>query len=111
MGVQATKREGERSGRRVIEPLDVVDRDEQRLISGQNVERIANRDPERARIEPVVMHALAEQRRSEAPSPWWRQPRQHSISIALQKVTEANDCQGQLGLRRARNEDANSTGT
>jgi len=58
---------------------------------------------------PVVLRVLVEQRRSEGSSPWWRQPRQDSIGNALQKVTEADECQGELGFGRARRKDANST--
>jgi hypothetical protein len=53
-GRKSSQRERKRARRGRVEPLDVVDGDEKRLLFAQKLEHVANRDRERAVINGIT---------------------------------------------------------
>jgi hypothetical protein len=79
-----SKRERERPRRRLVEPLDVVDRNDNELIFGEHPQRAANRNGERARICRISRRLLHEERGLERAPLRHRQRRQHLIENVLE---------------------------
>ena len=105
---QPPQREGERARRGRIEPLDVVDREDNRPLGSENLERTPNRDTERARVEAVRIF-LDEECHLERVAPGRRQRRQHVLEHVLEQVAEAGVCQPSFRFSRPRNEDTEAS--
>ena len=104
LAVEPPQRERERIRRRGIEPLDVVDREQQRAAGGQRDERVVHPDRERARICRDVALGIEQQRRLERPTPWRREHRQHFGGGFPEQVAEPGVRESLLGLGRPRGE-------
>ena len=86
--------------------MDIVDRDDNRLVSSEQLQRATNRDPERPRIDAVPCRLFAEERNLERATPGCRQRRQHLVEYVVEEIAQANVGEAAVGLRRSRNEDA-----
>ena len=98
LAVEPPQREREHIRRRRIEPLDVVDREQQRAAGGQRDERVVHPDRERARICRDVPLGIEQQRRLERPTPWRREHRQHFGGGFPEQVAEPGVRESLLGL-------------
>ena len=98
--------ERERVRRRGVEPLEIVDRHEQRPVFGEHLQRAAGCDPERARIDPIVGRLLEEERDLERAPPRSGKRGQDVVENVLEQIAEAQVREPALGLRRPRREDA-----
>ena len=103
-----SKREAEGARRGRVEPLHVVDRDDDRPVVRQHLQRGASRDPERPRIDPVCGRILEEECALERAASRRRQRRQHDVEDVLEQVAEARQSQTALGLGGPRGKDAQS---
>ena len=103
--VQAPKSERERTRRRGVEPLDVVDGEQQRFVGGQHRERASHGDTERARIDPI-RGFLDEEGHLERTPPRRRKRWQDVIEDVLEQVAEAREREAAIGLGRSRFENA-----
>ena len=103
--VHPPQRERECARRGRVEPLVVVDREDNRPLGSENLQRAPDRDAERARIE-VVSILLDEERDLQRMAPGRRQRRQHALENALEQVAEAGVGQPPLRFSRPRHEDA-----
>ena len=103
---QPSHREAEGSRRRGVQPLQIVDRDEQRPVFGEQLDRAANGDPDRPRIHPLTRVLLAQERDLERTAPRRRQPGQDFVEHVLEQIAEAHVREPALGLGRSRHEDA-----
>jgi len=86
--VQPPQRESECARRGRIEPLDVVDREDNRPLGGENLQRAPDRDTERAQIEAVRVF-LNEECHLERVAPGRRHRRQYALEHVLEQVAEA----------------------
>jgi hypothetical protein len=99
-------REPERVGGGRVEPLDVVDRDDERALLGQRLERAANADAERTRIDRPAGGVLDEQGDFERTPLRCRECGKRLVEHVLEEVGEPSVLEAALGLRRPRDEDA-----
>jgi hypothetical protein len=86
---QASQRERERACRGRIEPLDVVDREDDRRFRSENVQCAPDSDAERARIRAVGA-LLAKECYLERAAPRHRQRGKHDLELVLEQVAEAS---------------------
>ena len=105
---EPSQRERECVRRRVVEPLNVVDREEKGRVLGEQLQCTANRHPERPRIDPVPRRLFAEERDLERSPPRRRQRRQHVVEDVLEQIAQPHVSEAALGLGRSRREDAQS---
>ena len=103
--IQPPQRESKCARRGRIEPLAVVDRENNWPLGSENLERAPDRDTERARIE-VFGILLEEECYLECTAPGCRQRRQHALENAFEQVAEAGVGQPPLGFCRPRRQDA-----
>jgi hypothetical protein len=106
--IEPPQRERELVGRRRIEPLEIVDRDDQRPVLGEHLEGIANGEPERARIHGFRSRVLQQERGLEGAPPRRRQPRQHVVEHTLEQIPQACVREAALSLGRSRDENPRS---
>ncbi len=101
--LQTACRERHDGGRRRIEPLLVVDRDDQRRTGGKRPQHIEKPGRERA---PVGRYVCRPQQQSdlECPPLRLRQARQGLLQYRLQQIDEARERQRSLDLHRPRHE-------
>ena len=90
--------EAERAGRSVVEPLDVVDRDQHRTVCGQQPQDVEDGEPERACVDRALVGAVEEERRPERAPPRRRQRRLRLDQCVLQQIAEAGVGERALGL-------------
>ena len=107
---QPPQRESECARRGRIEPLDVVDRKDNRPVGSENLQRAPDRDTERARIEAVRIF-LNEECYLERVAPGRRQRRQYALEHVLEQVAEAGVSQTAFRFGRPRYEDTESSFT
>src|SRR6185503_3724369 len=88
---------------RRVEPLDVVDRDDERAGIREQLQHVAHRDCEGAVVDGLVGLVL-EKGRLERPPPRRAQSWQRLVRDMLEEITEARVRQTALRLRRARYE-------
>jgi hypothetical protein len=106
--VHTPKREGKRARRGRIEPLDVVDGDDNGPFGSQNLQRAADSDAEGARIEAFRL-VLDEERDLERPSSRWGQRGQNVVEHTLEQVAEHHIGESLLRLDWPRRQDAQSS--
>ena len=85
--VEPPQRERQRTRRGRIEPLNVVDRDHERLASTQSLECAADGHGERAAVDGIARGLLDEERDLERTTPWWAQVRQDIVEDSVEQVT------------------------
>ena len=103
--LQAAQGERQTGRGRRVEPLEVVDGDHERRVLGENFERVADGDAERAWIDRLL--GLFEQKRDpERPSARCRQRGQDVIENGLEEVSEPGEREPALGLGRLGEEHA-----
>ena len=107
--VEPPKRECERTRRGRVEPLDVVDGNEERLPLAQCLEHAADRHAQCAAIDRLIRRVLDEQGNLERMSPRRRERRQHVVDGALEQISQPRVSEAVLGLGRSRREDAQSS--
>src|SRR5436190_4478266 len=93
-----SQRERERAGRRGVEPLEVVDREENRLALGEHLQGAARGDPECARLACTCGRVLEEQRDLERTSLRRREKRQYVGDDVLEQIAQADVREVALGL-------------
>ena len=106
---EPSERERERARRRGIEPLKIVDRDENGPVVGEQLQRAPSRDPECARIHRICGRLFEEKRHLERAPPGRRQRGQDVVEDVLEEIAEPDVGEAALGLGRSRREDAQST--
>ena len=84
---QTPQREADRTRRRSVEPLEVVDREHEPVL-GEHLERAADGDAEGALVDGLPARILHEQRDFERVPARRCQPRQHLVEDALEEVAE-----------------------
>jgi len=95
--LEPPERERERALRGAIEPLDIVDGDEGRLVGREYLERASNGDAEGARIDR--RRRLLDQKRDLEGSPSRRrQLREHVLERRLEEIAEPCKRQPALGF-------------
>ena len=97
---QTPQREADRTRRRSVEPLEVVDREHEPVL-GEHLERAADGDAEGALVDGLPGRVLHEQRDFERVPARRRQPRQHLVEDALEEVAEPGVREATLRLGRA----------
>ena len=91
------------SGRRGrVEPLHVVDRNQQWLGLCERAQAGQNRDANRPRIRRPPPGLGKQERNLERAPPWRRHRRQHLVEHALEQVAETGMSEAALGHRRPR---------
>ena len=103
--VQAARGEQQQPEGRRIEPLEVVDRDDDGALRGELPQRGQERDRERTQVG-LLLALLQEKRDRERVPLRRRQRRQHHVVHSLQQVAERAEQQLHLGLRTRRAQDA-----
>jgi hypothetical protein len=98
--VEASQREGECARRRGVEPLDVVDRHDDRLPLAHQAEHIAYGRRERARVGGLVRRVIPQQRDLERPSPRRGQLADHPVEDSIEQIPEPDVREPPLGLGR-----------
>ena len=102
---QPAKREPERARRGRIEPLEVVDRDDD-VLFGEQPKRVANSNTKSPRIHRRPGCILEEQRDLERPTLRRRQCGQDVCKHLVEQVAQAGVGESALGLGRPRGEHA-----
>ena len=92
--------------RRGVEPLEIVDRDEQRPVSASTCERAAGRKPDCARIDGAVVRLLEQQRDLEGVPPRRRQHGQDVVERAFEQIAQRDMAQASLRFGGPREQDA-----
>jgi hypothetical protein len=100
---QATKSEGERGGARRVEPLDVVDGDEQRTLPNERAQRREERDCDRAPVGRWPASVLEQERDCQRPSLHRRQTGDDIMRLGEQ-IREHGERQPPFGFGRPRKE-------
>ena len=102
---QPAKREPERARRRGVEPLEIVDRDDEPVL-GEQLQGVADRDPERPRIDRTAAGVLDQERDLECPALRRRQGGQDVVEQLRRRDRRGRRAQGRAptrpGARRAR---------
>ena len=88
-----------------VEPLQVVDRDDDAALLGQMLQRTAD-GPERPRVDGASGRVLDEERDLERAAAWRRQGREHLVESAVEQVAEPGVGERALGLGRTGREHA-----
>ena len=101
VAVKAADRESKGLRRRRVEPLDVVDGNEDRSIDGNCAQRVETGDRDRSGIGIRALRLDAEQSHAKRRALWDRQVGERAIGNRLQEVAEACVGEGRLGIGRA----------
>jgi hypothetical protein len=105
---ESAQREGERTRRRGVEPLDVVHPENDGPIRCEQPNGGANRHGERARIRRVPSGSLHEERDLERASLRSRQLGQNVLENVFEQISQPGVSEPTLGLGRPRRKDAQS---
>ena len=98
------KREGERVRRCLVEPLRIVDRNEDWLGAGEFLQGRGGRRPECAPVDPPVDRIVPQERRRERPPLWCRQEVERGVVDVREQVDESRERERRLNARRPRDE-------
>ena len=90
--------EGQSARGRRIEPLDVIDRDDDWLAIAQQVQDVPDCDSECPVVDRIIVRFFDEQRDLECVPPRGRESRQHIAENALEQISEAGVREPALGL-------------
>jgi len=102
---QAPGRERESAPRRAVEPLDVVDRNEDGRLPGEDLEAVPDGDAQSARID-VRLRVVEEERRLERLAPGRGEHGDDVSEGMLEQVAESREGEPRLGLGRTRDQHA-----
>ena len=109
VALEASQREGERTHRPSVEPLDVVDRDDDRLPLAQQAEHIAYGHGDRAVVGGLA-RGFVEEECDPQGAPSRRGERANQVvEDAVEKVSEPDVCEVALGLGGTRRENIQAT--
>jgi hypothetical protein len=100
VALEASHGEFERASRRPVEPLDVIDRDDQRTSLREAPQHAQETGGDRPTIERPAAGWLLERRDEERPALWIRQPVKNSSGDATEKIGQPGVCE--VALRRCR---------
>ena len=103
---QSPQRKGERARRRRIQPLHVVDRDEERLAVGEQLQRRADGHGKGAEVDRLLRVVPQEQGDLERAPPRCRQLGQHVGERVLEQVSQPGMGDSELDLGGPGGEDA-----
>ncbi|HEY2936633.1 MAG TPA: hypothetical protein VGJ25_08530 [Gaiellaceae bacterium] len=103
---QPAQCERERARGRRVEPLDVVDREDDELVSGEQLQRAANRNAESSRIYRTCRWLVDEERNLERASLWRRQCWRNVSENVVEQISQRSVREPALRLGRTRREDA-----
>lgn len=103
--LEAVQCERKCGGRRGINPLDVVNRDDKRLLRGEKFDRAANSGSDRALIDDRARLVLQKQRDLEGSPTRRSETRKHLLEHPLEEIGEASVGQAMISLRRTRRQD------
>ncbi len=98
--------ERKRARRRWVEPLDVVDGDQNRFLFAEKLHHVAHRDGERAMIDSLTRRLLSQHRDLERVPSRCRERRQGVVEDVLEQIAQSHVSEAALGLGRPRGEDA-----
>ena len=101
-GRQPSQREGQHARRGGVDPLAVVDRDDEGPLLGEQLQARSDGDPERAWVDCVVWYAVDQQRHLDRMPPRFGEQRQHALHGAFEEVGENDVREPTLDLRRSR---------
>jgi hypothetical protein len=104
--VQAAQREAERVGRRLVEPLRIVDREHGRLLVRGIPEHRGDAGRDGAGVDHLAARVLEEERDRERAPLRRRQPVECARTERAEQVEEAGERQRRLRAGRPRREDA-----
>ena len=96
--VKPAERKRQGTGRRTVQPLDVVDRDENGRPRRQMIEHVAHGHGKRAVVHDVAGRLLSQQRDLERAPSRRRERREKVVRDILKQVTQAGMCKNTLGL-------------
>ena len=105
---EPSQRERQRARRGRVEPLEVVDRDDKRLVRAQDLQRATHGYTQRARIDPIYGRLLEKERHLERAPPRRRQPRKNLVEDVLEQIAEPRVGEPVLGLSGSGRENAQS---
>ena len=106
LALQSPQRERQHARRRRVEPLDVVDRDHDRLALGEQLQRAANSHRKGAEVDRLVRLVLKEQGGLERATPRGCQSVPYVRERVLQKVAQPRIRHPELDLGRPGGKDA-----
>ena len=106
---KSTQRELERSRRRRVEPLDVVDCQQDRATLAEQLQHVADCDAERAMVDRLVRCFLAQQRDLERATPRHGEQGGDVGEDLVEEVAQADVCEAALGLRGPRHDDEHAS--
>ena len=103
---QASQRERESGCRRSVQPLDVVDRNHNRLAVREQLERVADCNCEGPRVHRLIGSIPDQEGSLERAPPWDGQLRQDVAERALEQVAQSGVADPELHLRGPCGEDS-----
>jgi hypothetical protein len=103
---ESSQRERKRARRRRVEPLNIVDGEQDRLPLAQHLQHVAHRHADRPVIDRIAGRLLAEKRDLERTPPRRRDQRGDVRETRLEQVAQTDVSEPALGLRRSRHKDA-----
>ena len=88
---QAAKRELEHECGGVVEPMDVVYRDNDRYLFGERADRAEERERDRSLIRRRSIGVLEQQSHGQRASLWSRESRKHVVKDGLEHIAEGRE--------------------
>ena len=102
---KSSRRVSDRAGRRSVEPLSVVDRDEQLLLGAHGPEDVQQRDSHGMRIRRGAVLVVEDERAGERAPLCGDERVEHVCEDGIEKIAERGERQLGLALRRKRAQD------
>ena len=109
LGPKPSSRVGEPTGRGRVEPLGVVDRDDDRALVGERTQRAQERETDRVGVRRRALVVAEDERARERPVLRRRQRRERLVEHGAQEIADAGERERRLALGRAGREDAEPT--
>ena len=109
LGLQSSARVGEACGRGRVEPLDVIDRDDDGAIVGERTQRRQERETDRVGVRWRSFVVTEEERARKRAALLRRQGRERQVEHGVQQIADAGEREGRLALGRTGSEDAEPT--
>ena len=109
LGPQSSARVREACGRGRVEPLDVIDRDDDRAIVGERTQRGQERETDRVGVRWRPFVVTEEERARERAVLYRRQGRERQVEHGVQQIADAGERERRLALGRTGCEDAEPT--
>jgi hypothetical protein len=104
-GAKSPRRIAERSGRRRVEPLDVVDRHDERSGFGEPTERAEDRNADPVSVDRRTIVLLEDECPRERPSLGIGQGSKRFLQNGVEKIADSRERQSGLAFRRSRFEE------